>query len=134
MSQFMSEQSPHDFIRDRLKMVIEATDGAQALTAFRTIFDPAVLLIVNGTTFDLQWFEEHVQLIPSRLQDVRVAVTHAAWDNDVLFERHTVHAVDRASGDPFSIEAIAAYTFTSEGKIVSQNEFISTIEGRYDGW
>jgi len=122
------------FIERLLKMVVEAKDSAAALAAFREIFDPDVKLIVNGDTYNLSWFESHVQLIPKKLRDANVKVTHAAREGNMLIDRHIVRAVDRETSKPWGLEAIAAYEFNDQGKIVTQTELTRVVEGEYDGW
>jgi limonene-1,2-epoxide hydrolase len=126
-------QSPVDFISCLQKSVMEATDAATSLAALPRIFDRELKIILNGRELGWSWLEQHVGELHVRLREIKIDVTHAARDGNVLLERHIVTAVDRGSGLPWQAEIMAVYELTEDDKIRTWRE-LAQIPGEYTGW
>lgn len=117
-----------------LRSVLEAPDGELAVAAMPDIFERDFTLVLNGQTVGWAWLEAHVRQVYVRLQQVKVEVTHATRERDVLMERHIVSAVTRDTAEPWQIEVMAVYELSAANKIKSWHELTQIRTGEYSGW
>lgn len=115
------------------KSVLEAGSAAASLAALPRIFAKDLKIVLNGRELGWPWLTEHMHELHARLRDIRVQVTHASGDEDVILERHIVSAEARDTGKPWQAEVMAVYELTAERKIRSWHE-LARIPGEYTGW
>lgn len=133
MSDSALREAAMEWVSRCQKSVLEAGSAAASLAALPRIFDADLRIMLNGQELGWAWLREHMHELHARLRDIRVKVTHAAGDEDVILERHIVTAVDRETGKPWEAEVMAVYELTAERKIRSWHE-LARIPGEYTGW
>lgn len=135
MTRQLPDEDSRAFISRLQKMVLEAEDGAAAVSALSQLFERDVEVHLNGEKLGWAWYEEHVQQFHTRLTEVEVTVTHAVRSGEVLMERHTITGVDVATDAPWVMEVMAAYELTVDDKIAKQYELTNMRAGEYvGGW
>lgn len=126
-------QNTYDFVSDFQKQLLEATSGEAAVAALPKIFDRDLKLHLNGEVHDWEWLEEHVLEVHKRLRDVKVEVTHAAREGQVIVERHIIHATATDTNEPWRMEVMTAFDLTPDNKIKAAYELAHIRVGKYEG-
>jgi limonene-1,2-epoxide hydrolase len=133
MNSAQIEQTPLEFISARQKSVMEAPNVAASMAALPQIFDRDLKIFLNGQELGWAWLEQHMRELHARLKNIRVHVTHAAREGNVLLERHTVSATALQGGDSWQAEIMAVYELTDDQKIKTWRE-LAKVPGEYTGW